>query len=66
MQRDEHEVRKGWIEDQMVQAATDKAHQEEAVWLLTHIETHPRYEENKEWFERWQVWVAKEMSNTKE
>ncbi len=55
--------RKERIADEMVRAADDKAHRDEAVWLLTHIEMHPRYEENREWFERWQGWLAKEMAN---
>lgn len=51
------------IEDQMVQAATDKAHQEEARWLLTHMENlYPRFEANRTWYERWQEWLKKEKN----
>ena len=51
-------------EDDMIRAATDKAHRDEAVWLLTHMEhLFPRFEENRTWYERWKVWYEREMAN---
>ena len=48
--------------DQAISAAQDRAHRDEAVWLLTHITMHPRFEENREWFERWTIWKNRQES----
>lgn len=48
--------------DQAISAAQDRAHRDEAVWLLTHITMHPRYEDNRSWFLRWKKWVERERS----
>lgn len=62
MDIDEHDKRKADIEDEMCRAADDKAHRDEAVWLLTHITMHPRYELNRAWFTRWTAWLEREKA----
>lgn len=63
---DREDQRKQAIEDEMIRAAEDRAHHNEAVWLLTHITMHPRYEENREWFERWRLWLQKETAQSED
>lgn len=64
MDIDPFDKRKADIEDEMCRAADDKAHRDEAVWLLTHMEhLFPRFEENRTWYERWKVWYEREMAN---
>lgn len=62
MDIDEHDRRKERIEDDLIRAAEDRAHRDEAVWLLTHITMHPRYEENRTWFTRWKVWLERQKA----
>lgn len=66
MDIDPFDKRKADIEDEMIRAAEDRAHWKEAVWLLTHITMHPRYEENREWWTRWQAWLQKQTAQSED